>query len=1131
MAKTRIDAPTGVRSRTVGDVARALLAGVLLAAILAGIPYALVVGVGWPLPTKVPDLEVLTSSVSTSTMICTLAVIVWLLWLQFAVCVVVEVRSALSGVDLHVRLPAAGGSQALARKLVTTMLLVSAGALTVGQASAATVPAQQGVHQNAVVAAAVPASAPAAQQAAPSAAPGQSGPVYTVQASGGSHHETLWDIAEKHLGSGSRYSEIFELNKGRLQPDGGRMTEAGIVRAGWELLMPADATGLPGSAPAAAGSGTGASGQHTVTVAEGDTLSAIAERELGDADDYPQLLEATKDTVQPGGRTLTNPDKLFPGDVIVIPGPAATAPAPVAPAPAEATPAPTPAAPAPTETAPSPAPAQPSPAPSSAAPTVTEAPATKAPASQPAAPPQSAPAAAATTQAPAATPAEHGESQAPISVQQGIGGIAALLGAGALGVLALRRRAQQRERRPGEQIAMPEETSQAEVVLDRTSSPVLVDLLDRSLRTLAHQHPQELPQIIGARVQQDRVEILVEDADAEALAPFGDRPGGWWGVRGDRAVLLDADQARTVPAPYPCLATIGTAEDGALLLSNLTHSRVLLLDGDERNVREVARGIAMEAGTALWADHIEIMTVGFGQELQQLLPQCRIMSVPQLATATADLARVLIEVHQAEHEDGDDPQPWMVVCPTAPAADELYAFADVLGKVPAGVQVAVVMAAAGGARELFPDAEVLDTDLVAETQMLESLDAEVVLQRVTDDAYRQLTGAMATTTEPAVPAEGAWAQVPDPDRKVFGPSALSLQKNRGSAKGHLSLLAAPSEAGQTDGLAGADDEEEEKTLPVESTEAPARADAENHEENAEEQEQPPAENITEPPALQAQEAPQELRPTKPQPRVSVVREGEVPTAADGAAPQVQVLGPLRITGIGDAPIPPTLVLLAALLIFKSDRDYGSIANHMDPVSPWTTSTMDTYMSRLRRRLGVDSAGEPYLRPKPKGVDQYALSEEVSCDYANFLHLAQRGLPHGPAGVLDLEAALSLVRGRPFGGAGAHTWAAPLVQTMIGKIVDVAHTVATLRIQDEVLDIDAARNAVAVGLDVEPTAEVLYRDWMRVEHRAGNPAGVREVVAQVRQMTTDWGFDGMLQDETEQLIQRLTASRGASAQLR
>ncbi|MFE0457746.1 LysM peptidoglycan-binding domain-containing protein [Kitasatospora sp. NPDC058965] len=1125
MANTRIKAPTGARSRTLGDVLRALLAGVLLAAILAGIPYGLVRLVGWPLPRTMPDMSMLTQAVGVDTMIDILSVIVWILWAQFAFCVAVELRAAVSGIDIDIRLPATGTSQALARKLVTTMLLVGAGALTVSQAaSAAPIPAQARV---AAVAAAVPSAAPQASAASAAATTTASGPVYTVQASTSSHHETLWDIAERHLGNGKRYKEIFELNKNRVQPDGGRMTEAGLVRAGWTLVMPADATGLPGAVVDGS--------RHTVTVQEGDTLSKIAEEELGSADAYPRLLDASKDVVQPGGRHLANPDELFPGDIIVIPAPAAATPAPPAttPAPAPAStptpqPAPADAAPKPSSPAAAP-PSTPSPAPSQSAPTT--APAATAPA--PAAP--SAPAAAA-PQAPEATePASSDSSQSPISVQQGVGGIAALLGAGALAVLAARRRAQQRERRPGEQIAMPQETSQAEMVLDRTASPVLVDLLDRALRTLAHQHPQHLPQIIGARVQQDRVEILVEDSDAEALAPFTDRPGGWWGLRGDRAVLLSADDARAVPAPYPGLATVGTAEDGTLLLADLHHARVLLLDGDEQNVREVARGIAMEAGTALWADHIEITTAGFGLELQQLLPQCRTMFAPRLATATADLARVIVEVHQAVHEGGEEPQPWMVVCSTVPSPEELYEFADVMGKVPTGVRVAAVLPAAGRATELFPDAEVLDANQVTELQSLESLDAQVVLQRVTDEVYRQLTAGMTIAAQPATPAEGAWAEVPDPDRKVFGPS--TVQKGA-AARSHLSLLAAPTKAQPVDA-----DKLEETELEMQEKSVPAAAGT------VQDPVGPAPSKATEPTATEAVEdalpaqaaaaagagcgasdeapdAPAAARLPKASPRVSVVREGDAPAPADGSAPQVQVLGPLRITGIGDAPIQPKLVLLAALLLFKSDRSYGAIANNMDPVSPWTQSTMDTHMSRLRRRLGTDAAGEPYLRPKPKGVEQYTLSHEVTCDYAAFNYLATRGLPHGATGVLDLEASLGLVRGRPFGGAGAHTWAAPLVQTFVGQIVDVAHAVATLRIQDEVLDIDAARRAVTVGLDVEPAAELLYRSWMRIEHRAGNPAGVREVIDQVRQMTVDMGWDGMLQDETEQLIARLTAKPAA-----
>ena len=51
---------------------------------------------------------------------------------------------------------------------------------------------------------------------------------------------------------------------------------------------------------------------RTVTVAKGDTLSAIAKRELGKASLWPKLFEANRDQ-------LDNPDRIKPGQVLKIP--------------------------------------------------------------------------------------------------------------------------------------------------------------------------------------------------------------------------------------------------------------------------------------------------------------------------------------------------------------------------------------------------------------------------------------------------------------------------------------------------------------------------------------------------------------------------------------------------------------------------------------------------------------------------------------------------------------------------------------------------------------------------------------------------------------------------------------------
>ncbi|MET8524154.1 hypothetical protein [Micromonospora sp. NPDC005172] len=69
--------------------------------------------------------------------------------------------------------------------------------------------------------------------------------------------EFLFAIAAQTLGDGKRYREIFELNRGRAQPDGRVMDDPTVLEPGWILLLPADARGpgvrtgpLPSVAPA-----------------------------------------------------------------------------------------------------------------------------------------------------------------------------------------------------------------------------------------------------------------------------------------------------------------------------------------------------------------------------------------------------------------------------------------------------------------------------------------------------------------------------------------------------------------------------------------------------------------------------------------------------------------------------------------------------------------------------------------------------------------------------------------------------------------------------------------------------------------------------------------------------------------
>lgn len=69
--------------------------------------------------------------------------------------------------------------------------------------------------------------------------------VAVVQPPDGHYHDNLWDIAERHLGDGRRWKEVFDLNQGRQQPDGGELVLGRLIQPGWVLIMPDDARGVP----------------------------------------------------------------------------------------------------------------------------------------------------------------------------------------------------------------------------------------------------------------------------------------------------------------------------------------------------------------------------------------------------------------------------------------------------------------------------------------------------------------------------------------------------------------------------------------------------------------------------------------------------------------------------------------------------------------------------------------------------------------------------------------------------------------------------------------------------------------------------------------------------------------------
>ena len=239
--------PVKIRHRTAGDVLAGVGAIVLLTALTVGVPIALITVVGLPLPHSLPRLSSLTSQLDITAILRILSVIVWLAWIQLVWCVLVEIKAAASHAEARPKVPLAGATQSLAHRLVTAALLLftAAAALTPAVVShgpprpAHSVSAQMRPSQ---LTPAMPVT-PAVTTAQSHAHAPNTDKMYTVNPPVGRFHESLWEIAQNHLGDGRRYREIFELNKERVQPDGSKLTIASLIRPGWMLLMPKDAHG------------------------------------------------------------------------------------------------------------------------------------------------------------------------------------------------------------------------------------------------------------------------------------------------------------------------------------------------------------------------------------------------------------------------------------------------------------------------------------------------------------------------------------------------------------------------------------------------------------------------------------------------------------------------------------------------------------------------------------------------------------------------------------------------------------------------------------------------------------------------------------------------------------------------
>ena len=584
-----------------GETVRGMASAILLVGLLIGVPILLILGVGWPLPQGIPSSSDIVTTIKTgavppSTIWKSISVVVWILWFLLLAGVGVEAWAHFRGrVAPRVAfLPSF--IQRFSAQMVGTALLI---AFSLQHPGLATADNQELL-------------APTTFNTDIDAEPTDAGPlIHTVE-----RNDSLRHLAERYLGDPNRWTEVFVLNEGQAQTDGGSPSDPNQLQAGWELVMPADSRPSSAAEFKIAENSDGnqkpdvpaAEHDHSlITVQTGDTLWGLAAQHLNDPERWIDIFNSNQDIIQ-------DPEVILPGWQLEIPVVDSK----------------------PTEMLP-----PPQPLPETVDYTALQV--------QPLAEtvdhvvPVSAYATARPTVV-AVVPSESSDHQSAPSREAmfAVGGLGVF--ASSLGWVLARLRRTQRRRLPNGRMPVPPSDGavQLDQELQAASDPDAALFLDASLRIISSRVADNPPpNIIGVTMDSDGVSIhLSSPEEAPPGFHIGD-DGTTWILPKDPGLELLLAEADGVPAPLPTLATVGK-KDGNEFLLNLEHMATLNLEGDHQAIIELCTAMAMQLASSHLADDLTVLCVGFGRELTVLE---RVEHVPDLASATERIRR-----HQRQNQ-------------------------------------------------------------------------------------------------------------------------------------------------------------------------------------------------------------------------------------------------------------------------------------------------------------------------------------------------------------------------------------------------------------------------------------------------------------------------------------------------
>lgn len=550
--------------RRVGTASRGLVALGVLLALVVGVPLLLAATIGSPIPGGWSWSAPLTNDA----LLGFIGAVAWVVWAQLCVCVIVEVVAEIRlaagrSADWLARVPGTfSGQQALVRGLVQAVFAIGSAAVVVTSTATPWLAHAEAAEP---VSPAVRTQVARTNQPAALSTAAETTEVIVQQG------DTLWALAERHLGAGERWRKLAEANVGRTM-DGGSVFDANRdLRPGWTLLVPTDSKGP--------------TGLNTVTVEQGDTLWEFAEEAYGDGSEWSRIYQANDEQIE-------DPHWIYPGQQFVIPGVRRPSPAEPPTGPAWTTRS---------DDLPE-KPTRPN------MPSVGDA---EAPSTVSDAQPQS---------EPMAQVSEGGWNLDQATVTRALLGGGGLLAAGMLTVYGGRRLTQSRNRRSGglAPSVAPELRDEAKALhaIGRNGQPdaTFFDSAIRELCELAEKSGTSVPDAIAARLDAERLDLHLSVPASPALEPWvASTDGSTWSLSRTHHPLRSDRMAA-----YPAMVTIGVDSAGGTWFVDLEGACVVQLVGDMVAAEDLARFIAAELALNPWTDTEGVDVIGVAHDVEPL---------------------------------------------------------------------------------------------------------------------------------------------------------------------------------------------------------------------------------------------------------------------------------------------------------------------------------------------------------------------------------------------------------------------------------------------------------------------------------------------------------------------------------